>query len=142
LLLKPYVIPTTSSGKIQRNQTKTLLSNGEFDVFADSNEFPKQGVVKPETKVEHVIHEIWCTILKQVNVSTTDNFFDIGGDSIAAIQISAAIEKAYQTITIDMEQLLALATIKDISQLIELAILQHEKRSREPSSKSRRTFKI
>jgi acyl-CoA synthetase (AMP-forming)/AMP-acid ligase II/acyl carrier protein len=142
VLLKPYVIPTTSSGKIQRNQTKTLLSNGEFDVFADSNEFPKQGVVKPETKVEHVIHEIWCTILKQVNVSTTDNFFDIGGDSIAAIQISAAIEKAYQTITIDMEQLLALATIKDISQLIELAILQQEKRSIEPSSKSRMTFKI
>jgi len=142
VLLKPYVIPKTSSGKIQRNKTKALLSNGEFDVLADSNEFLKKGTIHPETEVEKVIHEIWCTILKQVNVSTVGNFFEIGGDSIAAIQISAAIEKAYQTITFDMEQLLEFATIKDISQFIELAMLHQERCTIEPLANTGRTFKI
>jgi acyl-CoA synthetase (AMP-forming)/AMP-acid ligase II/acyl carrier protein len=123
ILLKPYMIPTTSSGKIQRNQTKLLLSSGELDVLAYSNQLPKKVMVNPETQIEDVIHSIWCTVLKQASISTIDNFFDIGGDSISAIQISAEIDKTYQHLTFYMDQLLELATIKDIAQYIELTRL-------------------
>ena len=111
-------------------------------MLAHSNELHKQAVVKPETEVEQAIHRIWCTTLKQEVVSTTANFFEIGGDSISAIQISAEIDKAYQYLTFDMEQLLELATIKDISQYIELTILHRKSQSVPAFSNSSGTFKI
>lgn len=142
VLLKPFTIPMTSSGKIQRIHTKMLLSNGELDVLAHSIELPKKEIVKPESKVEKAVHFIWCTTLKQTIISTTDNFFDVGGDSIAAMQISAAIDKTYQDLTFEMVQLLELATIKDISQFIELKLLHQKSCAESPLNNSLRTFKI
>ncbi|WDE09219.1 AMP-binding protein [Thalassomonas viridans] len=126
VLLKPNVIPKTSSGKIQRNQTRILLASGEIKVLALSNDIAAQDVIPPQTSVEKVIHTIWCYALKRNAVSITDSFFDIGGDSILAMQISAEIEKAYSQLSFDMEQLLELATIKDIARYIELKILHQE----------------
>jgi acyl-CoA synthetase (AMP-forming)/AMP-acid ligase II/acyl carrier protein len=140
VLLKPYGIPTTSSGKIQRDLSRQLLNNGEFDVIADSNVRPKQAIIKPQTEVETAVHGIWCSILKYDDVSTTANFFEIGGDSISAIQISAEIDKTYQHLTFDMDELLELATIKDIAQYIELTKLHHESQSVTPPSSSSGKF--
>lgn len=142
ILLKPYVIPTTTSGKIQRSKTRILLKNGDLDILAHSSEFSEQVMIKPETQIEEVIHSIWCSVLKQESVSITDDFFEIGGDSIKAIQISAEIGRVYQNMSFEMEQLIEFSTIKDIAQFIELTILHRESHSILPLANSSRTLKI
>jgi acyl-CoA synthetase (AMP-forming)/AMP-acid ligase II/acyl carrier protein len=142
VLLKPYIIPKTSSGKIQRSQTRTLLLNDDLDVLADSNSLNEKEIITPNTKVEHLIHKIWCNILKKDSICVTDNFFDIGGDSIMAIEISAEIDKAYKQLSFDMDKLLELATVKDISQYIELSILHEERNLTTISTQSSGVLRI
>ena len=45
--------------------------------------------VAPATDTEELLAEIWSDVLRLQDVGTQDNFFDLGGDSIMAIQISA-----------------------------------------------------
>ncbi|MFD2135202.1 phosphopantetheine-binding protein [Novosphingobium resinovorum] len=41
----------------------------------------------PATGVEAQIQAIWCDVLKLPQVRLTENFFDIGGHSLLAIQV-------------------------------------------------------
>jgi amino acid adenylation domain-containing protein/non-ribosomal peptide synthase protein (TIGR01720 family) len=41
----------------------------------------------PRTSVERVLAEVWCRVLRLEQVGIHDNFFEIGGDSILALQI-------------------------------------------------------
>lgn len=129
ILLKPYHIPTTSSGKIQRKQARHMLVNGEFDIFAQLSEAGEHTINVPKSETEQVVHDIFCLVLKCESVSVTDSFFDLGGDSIMAIEVSAEIGKYYQSLSIDMEQLLELSTIQEIAQYIALQKLHSESRS-------------
>lgn len=44
------------------------------------------------TPVENALLALWQTVLKRDRIGVTDNFFDVGGDSLAAIDILAGIE--------------------------------------------------
>jgi len=44
-------------------------------------------VVEPASGMEAQIHKIWCDLLNLSNVGLRDNFFDIGGHSLLAVQL-------------------------------------------------------
>jgi non-ribosomal peptide synthase protein (TIGR01720 family) len=75
-------IPLTSTGKIDRN----ALPEPEAST-ADQKYIP------PGNEMEEKLMEIWQEVLGVEKIGTTDNFFQIGGDSIKAIQLSARLRK-------------------------------------------------
>ena len=48
---------------------------------------------QPETAMERNLLELWQQVLKHPELKVEDNFFDMGGDSLAAVSILAGIEK-------------------------------------------------
>lgn len=126
VLLKPYVIPVTSSGKIQRARTRLLLLEGALSTLAQSSLQVSSQLIKPNTEAEQVIHDIWCQTLNIKQVSIEDNFFNVGGDSVTAIQICADISRYFNTINVAVEQLLDLPTIKELAEFIDLQHLHSQ----------------
>ena len=78
--------PLTINGKIDRNalpKLQELPNNKEQDYMA------------PENRTEETLQTIWKKILFLDKVATTDNFFEVGGDSLCAIQLVNEIQKAF-----------------------------------------------
>ena len=73
-------------------ESMTLSDNGKIDRTAlpaplTTQQGKPENYVKPETTVQQLMASIWSAELKIENISITDNFFSIGGDSITAIRI-------------------------------------------------------
>lgn len=123
-VLPDYMVPTafkeiqsfplTANGKLD----KTALSDLDIDVSAAE-------YVAPTTEAEVAIADIWKEMLKLEKVGITDDFFQIGGNSILAIHVSHRISKLldFDIKTADMfrfktiEQLL---TAKQTNQKLKL----------------------
>ena len=48
----------------------------------------------PQNETEQQIKEIWETVLGLTNISTRDNFFEIGGHSLRAVQVQSQLREA------------------------------------------------
>ncbi|MEM9164325.1 MAG: non-ribosomal peptide synthetase, partial [Cyanobacteria bacterium P01_F01_bin.4] len=76
-----------------------LTANGKVDFGAlpDPQTSSLEGqvaFVAPQTPAEKALAEIWQQVLKVDRLGIRDNFFDLGGDSIRAIQIAARLSEA------------------------------------------------
>ncbi|WP_086661048.1 non-ribosomal peptide synthetase [Lentzea kentuckyensis] len=75
-----------------------LTPNGKLDHRAlpapDREAFTTTGQVAPRNPVEERIAAIWAEVLGLADVSVTDGFFDLGGDSIRAVRLSGALRQA------------------------------------------------
>lgn len=101
-------------------------------------------IVEPKTKTEKVLVSIFKKILNLEKVSVMDNFFDLGGHSLKAMNISAQVEREFevklQLVTIfKAVSLKALAEFIDISQKTNFKeIPQAEKCQFYPTSKQQK----
>lgn len=77
--------PLTQSGKIDRKQLPRP---------ADARPQQQAGFAAPRTPVERLLADIWAKVLRIDQVGIYDNFFNLGGDSILSIQISAKANQA------------------------------------------------
>ena len=76
-------LPLTRNGKLDRDALPPPQTDGGEKQFAP-----------PRTPVETELCRIWSGVLGIQQVSINDNFFDLGGDSILAIQIIARANQA------------------------------------------------
>jgi amino acid adenylation domain-containing protein/thioester reductase-like protein len=76
-------IPVTTNGKVDR---RALPLPG-----SDSCE--ERQIIKPQTEVEKKVLNVFCTILRKNNISMTDNFFDMGGNSLKAVTLTYELKK-------------------------------------------------
>ena len=76
-------IPLTSNGKTDRYKLRDVTS---LDLI-------KHEYVAPRNEVEKQLKEIWEEMLGLDKISVTDNFFEIGGNSMNAIRIIGEIQK-------------------------------------------------
>lgn len=78
-------MPLNSSGKVNRN---LLIADRDYlkHVVTDYS--------APETKMESVIADIWKEALALPRVGLDDNFFEIGGHSLAVIQVQNRLKRA------------------------------------------------
>jgi amino acid adenylation domain-containing protein/non-ribosomal peptide synthase protein (TIGR01720 family) len=67
-------LPLTSNGKLDRNALPDPDWSGRM-------------YVAPEGDVEQRLAEIWAQVLRVERVGRSDNFFDLGGDSIVSLQV-------------------------------------------------------
>jgi len=95
-LLPNYMVPDVF--KVVNGFPRNI--NGKIDKNAlavDLNDFEKHELTVQAalTETERVIHDIWCKSLKRRAILITDNFFEIGGNSILAIAVFSEIESAF-----------------------------------------------
>ena len=81
-------IPRQANGKIRRLDMAERLGLGDGAARGDAAESRK-----PETATEIAVARIWADQLRLDHVSADDDFFQLGGDSLQAIQILMTIEK-------------------------------------------------
>ncbi len=94
-------IPKTTSGKIQRFKLVEDYKNGVFDdIIRNLDELLlgtkiQNEIVDPVNNTEKKLREIWAKILSHKSFGTTDNFFEIGGNSLKAAEIISMIHKEF-----------------------------------------------
>ena len=74
-------LPRTPAGKVDRAALPAPLSS-------------EGGQVAPRTPAERTLVEIWQAVLGLSEVGVTDNFFEIGGDSILSLQVVSRARQA------------------------------------------------
>ncbi|MDP9079365.1 MAG: non-ribosomal peptide synthetase [Bacteroidota bacterium] len=78
-------IPITPNGKIDRK----ALPKPDYNLIVSRlGEY-----LAPRTEIEQQVAEIWQEVMGLEKISVLDNFFDLGGRSLLAVQIMARIEK-------------------------------------------------
>lgn len=123
ILLPPYKIPMTSSGKIRRRTTKQLYQAGKLvSLYQKVN---TADAVKPENEVEQAIHGIWSKVLGIDEICVKRGFFELGGDSINAMEIAAKVNDQYKSLKLDESKILECISIREMSQFVTLSLLKN-----------------
>ena len=52
------------------------------------------GYVAPQSELEETLAKIWCAVLGVASVGVDDNFFELDGNSLVAVQLIAQVRKA------------------------------------------------
>lgn len=81
-------LPLNSGGKIDRARLLQLAAEGKTLPYSS----------RPRNKTERELAKIWNSVLGLADIGVYDNFFAAGGDSLAALSASAAIEKRFNLV--------------------------------------------
>ncbi len=96
-------MPLTASGKVNRN----ALPEVDLENIVTETEY-----IAPVTEKEIVLAECIKDVLGAEKVSVLDNFFDMGGDSLKAIELTAKLEEKGYTVAVK-----TIFSCKDIREL-------------------------
>lgn len=112
--LPDYMIPSI----FVRLDELPLTRNGKIDRAAlprpnSKQRSAKAEYVEPSTPLEKSLAAIWADVLRLDRVGVHDNFFDLGGDSIMAIQIVGRAQQVGAQISPD--QIFSAATIEELA---------------------------
>jgi len=86
LVLEIEEMPRLASGKIDRGALRTL---------ADSALCPRGPSAELRTPAERTVASVWKALLKVPSVGPQDNFYELGGDSLLAVEAALALEDAF-----------------------------------------------
>jgi len=88
-------LPLTASGKIDLKalQALELQRPSVQDQAANLSSTDSPSTVLPNTESEIYLRDLWCELLDIDGVFINDNFFDIGGHSLLAVNATLQIKK-------------------------------------------------
>jgi thioesterase domain-containing protein/acyl carrier protein len=117
--LPDYAVPS----KILLLASFPLSPNGKIDIQALSQLDPleresSESYAPPRDAVERGLTQIWEKLLNVRPVGVEDNFFEIGGDSLAAIELMLTIEKEFQS-RLPITALIQTPTIAGLAQVLQ-----------------------
>ena len=122
--LPPYMVPTyimrldsmpyTINRKIDRKALPNPTVNSDIKSEA-KKELSKKDIKKMNSNEEKIL-EIWKQVLNTENIGLDDNFFDIGGDSIAAINVQ--IEAVKYGLNIEYSDIFNFPTVRKLANKI------------------------
>jgi len=101
-------IPLTANGKIDR---RALPDPG------NSRPVLKTAFVPPRTPVEKELARIWAEVLSIDKIGIHDNFFDLGGHSLAATRVISQVIKNFQ-LEIPLQVLFQAPTVAEMAVVI------------------------
>lgn len=102
--------PYTPNGKIDRKKLPMPCI-----------ETKNKNIVLPRNKEDETLLEILKEILNVENISIEDSFFELGGDSLAAINLCTKVYSEFN-VQIFVKEILENAVIKELSDLIQAKI--------------------
>lgn len=106
-------MPLNLSDKVDEKSLRKHFSNLELNL-AQTKDFQAC-----ETDMEKAIHAIWAEILGKETISAIDDFFEIGGHSLLAMRVKAAIQKELQ-LNIPVKVLFEYSSIADLSTYLQV----------------------
>ena len=115
-------LPLTANNKVDR---KALPEPTNLSASVS------QDYVEPTTETEKKLAEIWSSILKIEKVGILDNFFEIGGHSMIAVNMIIRIEKEFG-IRLPLATLFEQSDIQKLAKVIENGITPDKWRSLVP----------
>ena len=115
-------MPLTANGKIDR---KKLL------LVADAGRQVEQEYIAPRTPLEEMVAGIFRDVLSLDRVGIHDNFFEIGGHSLLAIQVISRVRNAFE-VEVGMKGIFDAPTAEGLSRNIEEAMKAGEKAQAPP----------
>ncbi|WP_342551890.1 non-ribosomal peptide synthase/polyketide synthase [Paenibacillus sp. FSL R7-0652] len=101
-------LPLTSNGKIDRRALPE--PNGKIQTTGRT-------YVAPRNEIEKMLTKIWENVLMVERIGIEDSFFELGGDSIKAIQVSAELHKFEFKVSI--KDIFTFPTIFELSPYLE-----------------------
>ncbi|NOQ72621.1 MAG: amino acid adenylation domain-containing protein, partial [Crocinitomix sp.] len=105
--IKVAKIPFTTNGKID----KRALENNEHEQLKDNTP-----LIKPRTKNEKLLADIWSEVLQRENIGIRDSFYNLGGDSIKSIQIVSRLRQ--RGFSLKVEDILRNPMIEDLAKKV------------------------
>ncbi len=117
--LPEYMVP----GSIVQIPAVPLTPNGKVDRRALLRiELPSQPISEqsppPQTSVELLLAEVWCSLLKLDHVGVHDNFFELGGHSLLATQVAAHIQSTMRVV-VSLGDFFEYPTIAQLAKIIQ-----------------------
>ncbi|MGH2510962.1 MAG: condensation domain-containing protein, partial [Ktedonobacteraceae bacterium] len=100
--------PLTVNGKIDQR----ALPAPDVSILADSRPF-----IAPQTHLEQRLADIWCDVLHVPQVSMRDYFFELGGDSLLAMQVISRM-RARLSIELPLRDLFANPCIAELTEIL------------------------
>ena len=80
-------IPVTPNGKVDRRALP----------MPDCEECEIKQIIEPQNEVEEIVLKAFRSILRKSNLGMTDNFFDMGGNSLKAVTLTYELKKHVET---------------------------------------------
>ena len=99
-------LPYTPNGKINRKALPDLDYKSE-----------NRDIVRPRNETDKKLEKMFKKVLNIENVSIKDSFFDLGGDSLSAINLCVEIQSEFNT-QLFVKDILEHSTIEEISDII------------------------
>ncbi|MFN1834854.1 amino acid adenylation domain-containing protein [Balneola sp. MJW-20] len=115
-------LPLTNNGKINRK----ILPVPERKDMTENSE-----IISPESDLQEDLASIWKDILSVSPISINDNFFEIGGDSLLAVQLIDRIRSKME-IELPLAVLFIAPTIRKLAGVIEADYDERKITSGEP----------
>ena len=91
--------------------------------------------VAPETEMEARIATVWQQVLGFVQIGVEDNFFDLGGDSLVAIQVASRLKEALK-MEFPVAKLYQAVTVRSLAQVLSES--EDEEQQRRAAEQSQR----
>jgi amino acid adenylation domain-containing protein len=127
--LPSYMVPAT----LMRLEQLHLTPNGKIDRKTLPEPVREAGTevyIAPRTQAEKTLAAIWEQVLKVEQVSVSDNFFDLGGDSILSIHVVTQARRAGLILTprqfFQQQTLASLALVAEESDRLDLDLKPDE----------------
>ena len=91
--LPDYMIP--SGINVIEDFEESASGKIDYAALPEPDQLPEPPVAAraPHSKIEHDLLALWQEVLKKPTLTVEDNFFDAGGDSLAAVSMLTGIEK-------------------------------------------------
>ena len=105
-------LPLNTNGKVDKKQLPSPIEK----------ENANKEIILPENKTEEILLEIFKKILNKTNISTTDDFFEIGGDSLGAMKIQ--IEALSNGLKIEYSDIFKNSTVKELALIIDKPLVE------------------
>lgn len=87
-------IPKTAIGKIQRTKLRLDFTSGKFAASMARVEAGRRGDVGLNA-AEQAVAQIWCEVLDLSSIGPDEQFFEVGGNSVALVQMHARLEARF-----------------------------------------------
>jgi len=110
-------LPLSKNGKIDRKSLQRIVQEDTSDLSGDLT------FTEPEGEIESLLTQIWQDVIGIERISTSYNFLDIGGNSLAAIRINSRIAEM-MNLEIPIASIFDNPTIKELAAYIENRIME------------------
>jgi acyl-CoA synthetase (AMP-forming)/AMP-acid ligase II/acyl carrier protein len=98
-------LPKGSTGKVARSELSASMAHRIRDIVA------------PESPLELQIIDIWQTLLGRNDIGIDDDFFELGGDSLLAVQMVLEVEPIARR-KLSLSALKAIYTVRQLADMI------------------------